>query len=115
MQFLLLDVTYILHNKNPLLNKFSPIQLSMGIPFRMVMQREMIICELCLGEKQGEWESFFSGDGDRARLKDETGGRRLSQECSRRLDGTSKVILVTLTAAPIGLEPDLLGSFCQKQ
>lgn len=66
MQLLLLDVTYILHNKNPLLNKFSPIQSSMGIPFRMVTQHEMIICEFCLGEKQGEGKSFFIGGGDRA-------------------------------------------------
>lgn len=79
MQFPLPDVTYILHNKNPLLNKFSPIQSSTGVPSKMVMQREMIICELCLEEKQGERESFLSGGGDRAELGDETGDRSLSQ------------------------------------
>lgn len=52
MQFLLLDVTYILHNKNLLLNKFFPTQSSMGIPFRMIMQHEMIVCELRLGENR---------------------------------------------------------------
>lgn len=72
MQFPLPDVTYILHNKNPLLSKFSPIQSSMGIPSRMVMWREMIICELCLGEKQGERESFFSRGGDRAEISRKT-------------------------------------------
>lgn len=68
MQFLLLDVTYILHNKNPLLNKFSPIQSSMGIPFRMVTQHEMIICELCLGGKQEKGRVSFQGAGVRAGL-----------------------------------------------
>lgn len=80
-QFLLLDVTYILPNKNPSLNKFSPIQSSMGIPFRMAALREMIICELYLGEKQGEGESFFSGGVDRTRLQDEKGDRPLPQAC----------------------------------
>lgn len=83
MQFPLPDVTYVLHNKNPLLNTFSPIQSSTGTPFRMVTQCEMIICELCLGEKQGERESFFSEGGSRAGLQDETGGRSLSQVGTR--------------------------------
>lgn len=82
MQFPLPDVTYILHNKNPLLNKFSPIQSSMGIPFRVVTQREMIICELCLGEQQGERGSFFSGGGNRG-LQDETGDPSLSRVGSK--------------------------------
>lgn len=96
MQFPLLDVTCILHNKNPLLNKLSPTQSSMGIPFRMVMLHEMIICELCCGEKQGAGRSSFSGGGDRSGLRDETGDRPLSQEFSRDLGGISKVILLTL-------------------
>lgn len=78
MQFPLPDVTYILHNKNPLLNKFSPVQSSMGIPFRMVTLPDMIICELRLGEKQGEGERVFSfqgvGTGLCYKMRWETGG-----------------------------------------
>lgn len=136
MQFLLLDVTYILHNKNPLLNKLSPTQSSMGIPFRMVMLHEMIICELCLGEKQGAGKRFFcflfffspqgmetlhsgsiianevSEGGDRSGLQDETGHRPLPQGFSRALGGISEVIPLTFATAPAGVEPGLLVQLC---
>lgn len=73
MQFLLPDVTYILHNKNLLLNKFSPLHWSTGIPFRMVMQHEMIIYEFCRGGEMRRGENFSSGSRDRVGLQSETG------------------------------------------
>lgn len=84
----------------------------------MVTLHDMIICELRLGGKQGEGERvllfFFSGGGNRAVLQDETGDRRLSQECTGVLDGISKVMLLTCPAGPVGWEPDLLEPFWQK-
>lgn len=53
----------------------------MGIRFRMVTLHDMIICELCLGRKQGEGErvfcSFFRG---------------WKQGCATRIDGRQAAV-----------------------
>lgn len=68
-----------------------------------------------MGENREKGRGFFlPGGGDRAGLQGEAGARPLSQKCSRVLGGLSTVILFTFTAAPVGLEPDLLEPFWQK-
>lgn len=81
----------------------------MGIPFRMVTQREMTACELCLGGKQGDVLFRAWGQGWATEM------RPPSLVGSRGQCGASKVILLTFTAAPVGLEFDWLGPFWQKQ
>lgn len=41
--------------------------MSIGIPFRMVIQHEMVIDGLCLGGRIGGMQKFLSGDRDKAR------------------------------------------------
>lgn len=40
----------------------------MAIPFRMVIQHEMVIVGLCLGGQAGGMQKFLSGDRDKTRL-----------------------------------------------
>lgn len=67
-RFLLPDVTYILYNKKPLTKQIFLQHGSMAIPFRMVIQHEMVIVGLCLGGQAGGMQKFLSGDRDKTRL-----------------------------------------------
>lgn len=42
--------------------------MSVVIPFRMVIQHEMVIDGLCPGGRVGEMQKFLSGDRDKTRL-----------------------------------------------
>lgn len=68
VQFLLPDVTYILYNKKPLTKQIFLQHVSVVIPFRMVIQHEMVIDGLCPGGRAEGMQKFLSGDRDKTRL-----------------------------------------------
>lgn len=70
----------------------------MEIPFRMVMQHEMVIDGLCLGEEWGRWGSFYRELWMRLRQ-----GIGHCPGCTAEAGGTPTALLLLSKAAPVGV------------